>query len=213
MNAGEAKEFYLKRPPPSGPAWAAPVREEARARFAALGFPTTHDEDWKYTSVEPVAKVSFAPGAGAENGVNDAIGALGLDGAAGNRLVFVDGRFSPRLSRFARLPGGVIVGSLAAAMEERREFVAPLWARLTDQSAQSFGALNTALAEDGAFVYVPAGAIVEEPIRLLFIAGRRDEPTNAQTRSLIALGHGSQATVIESYAAVEGEPYWTNAVT
>src|ERR1043165_9417291 len=117
MNAGEAKEFYLKRPLPSGPVWAAPVREEARARFATLGFPTTHDEDWKYTSVEPVAKVAFAPGAGAEDGVNDAIAAVGLDGAAAHRLVFIDGRFSPRLSRFALLPGGVIPGSPAAGQE------------------------------------------------------------------------------------------------
>ena len=213
MNSAEAKEFYLKRPEPRGPAWGAPVRQEARARFGALGFPTTHDEDWKYTSVDPVVKLPFAPGAGAEDGVNDTITALGLDGAAANRLVFVDGRFSPRLSRLTRLPGGVIAGSLAAAMEERREFVAPLWAQLADQSAQSFVALNTALAADGAFVYVPGGATVEETIHLLFIAGPREEPSDAHTRTLIVLGRGSQATVIESYAGVDGEPYWTNCVT
>jgi Fe-S cluster assembly protein SufD len=213
MNAGEAKEFYLKRPAPSGPPWAAPVRQEGRARFAALGFPTTHDEDWKYTSVDPVVKVPFTPGTSGDDGVEDAIAALGLDGAAKNRLVFVDGRFSPRLSRVDRLSGGVFAGSLAAAMQERRELVEPFWARLADPRGESFVALNTALAVDGAFVHVPGGLIVEEPIQLLFIGGRRDEPIDAHTRALIALGRGSQATVIESYAGVEGEPYWTNAVT
>jgi len=213
MNAAEAKEFYLKRPEPRGPAWAAPVRQQGRARFGALGFPTTHDEDWKYTSVDPLVKLGFAPGGSADDGVDDAMAALGVDGTAANRLVFVDGRFSPGLSRLARLPGGVIVSSLAAAMEERREFVTLLWAQLAVVNAQSFVALNTALAEDGAFVYVPAGTLVDEPLHLLFLAGRRDEPTNAHTRALIALGRGSQATVIESYAGVAGEPYWTNGVT
>ncbi len=213
MNASEAKEFYLKRPAPSGPAWAARVRQEGRARFDALGFPTTRDEDWKYTSVDPVVKVPFTPGAGSDEGVDDAIAALGLDRLAGNRLVFVDGRFSARLSRLARLPDGVIASSLAAAMEERREIVAPLWAQLADQRAERFVALNTALAADGAFLYVPAGVMVEEPIHVLFIAGRRGEPTDAHARALIALGRGGRATVIESYAGVDGEPYWTNGVT
>jgi Fe-S cluster assembly protein SufD len=213
MNAAEAKELYLKRPAPRGPAWAARVRDEGRACFGALGFPTTHDEDWKYTSVDPLVKIAFAEGAPADEGVDDAIAALGPDGTAANRLVFIDGRFSPRLSRLDRLPAGVSAGSLAAAMEERRQWVEPLWAQLADVNAQSFVALNTALAADGAFLYVPAGAIVAEPVHLLFIAGRRDEATNAHTRALIVLGRGSQATVIESYAGIDGEPYWTNGVT
>jgi len=39
------------------------VRKAAIARFAELGFPTTRDEEWKYTSVTPITRVPFQPAA------------------------------------------------------------------------------------------------------------------------------------------------------
>ncbi|HTM09674.1 MAG TPA: Fe-S cluster assembly protein SufD [Verrucomicrobiae bacterium] len=213
MNAEEAKEFYLKAVSRRGPDWASGVRQAARERFAEVGFPTTHDEEWKYTSVEPIVKTAFAPGRAADDGVNEAIAALGLDSLAGNRLVFVDGRFSQRLSRTEHLARGVIAGSLAAAMTAQRSLVEPHWTRVSDGRAPAFAALNTTLAEDGAFVYIPAGAVVTMPFHLMFIAGRRDEATVSHPRVLIVLERGSQATVIETYAGLDGDPYWTNGVT
>ena len=47
---------------PAAPAWLQPLRESAFRRFAELGFPTTHDEDWRFTNVAPIARTSFAPG-------------------------------------------------------------------------------------------------------------------------------------------------------
>ena len=213
MNAAEAKEFYLKRTPPRGPDWLQPVRTAARERFAALGFPTTHDEEWKYTSVEPIVKTPFAPGACRDDGAADAIARFGLDTLAENRLVFIDGRFFPRLSRVEGLSAAVIAGSLAAAMSKQRKFIEPHWTHYADYRTQAFVALNTALAEDGAFVYVPASAQLAAPIHLLFIAGARDEAADGHPRSLIVLERGAQATIIESYAGIDGEPYWTNGVT
>src|SRR5215216_889778 len=46
------------------PAWLKPIREAAIARFKELGFPTTRDENWKYTSLDPIATRNFAPGSG-----------------------------------------------------------------------------------------------------------------------------------------------------
>ena len=44
------------------PAWVQPLREAAIARFAELGFPTTHDEEWRFTNVAPIARTTFVPG-------------------------------------------------------------------------------------------------------------------------------------------------------
>ncbi|HKA32057.1 MAG TPA: Fe-S cluster assembly protein SufD [Candidatus Binatia bacterium] len=212
MNAAEAKQYYLKRAPVPGPEWTGPVRKQALERFAALGFPTTHDEEWKYTSVEPLEKIPFAPGLSHDDGVERRVVDLGLEELAPNRLAVINGRFSHRLARLRALPKGVVAMSFAEAMSGHRDLVERHWARYADYRDQAFGALNTALAEDGVFVYVPAGAELP-PLQLLFIASAADEPTVSHPRSLIVLERGSRATVIETYFGMKDDVYWTNGVT
>jgi Fe-S cluster assembly protein SufD len=38
------------------------LREAAFRRFSELGFPTTHDEEWRFTNVAPIARTSFRAG-------------------------------------------------------------------------------------------------------------------------------------------------------
>jgi len=139
MNASEAKEFYLNSPIPHAADWTGPVRRQALERFAALGFPTTRDEEWKYTSVEPLVKTPFAPGLGRDEGVERRIADFGLEDLALNRLVVVDGRFSHRLARLRGLPKSVVAMSLAEAMREHRDLVERHWARHADYRDQQIG--------------------------------------------------------------------------
>jgi len=81
-----------------------------------------------------------------------------------------------------------------------------------DYRDQAFTALNTSLVGDGAFVYIPPGKTVEKPIHLLFVS-TAEEPTVSHPRVLIVAGEGSVATVIESYASIGEDVYFTNAVT
>src|ERR1035438_7241043 len=41
------------------PKWLPPVRKAGLASFAEQGFPTLHDEDWRFTNVAPIAKLNF----------------------------------------------------------------------------------------------------------------------------------------------------------
>ncbi len=219
MNAEQAKDFYLARiagrereNPRAGESWTREARRAAGARFAALGFPTTRDEEWRYTSVEPIVKVPFAPADGGDDaGLLDRIEALEV--AAANRLVFINGRFSAGLSRSGNLPAGAITRGLAAAMSDCRNKVEPYWARCADYPEQSFVALNTALADDGAFLFVPAGAVIDAPVHLMFISAAANDAIAAHPRSLIVLERGSRATVVESYLSFDDAVYFTNAVT
>src|SRR3712207_58107 len=43
------------------PSWLRRLREEAIERFEQRGFPTTDEEDWKYTNVAPIARQTFTP--------------------------------------------------------------------------------------------------------------------------------------------------------
>ena len=45
---------------PAQPRWVAQARESAMAQFERLGFPTTKIEQWRFTSVAPIAERTFA---------------------------------------------------------------------------------------------------------------------------------------------------------
>jgi Fe-S cluster assembly protein SufD len=50
------KEFTSQKP---ATAWVQKLRDNAFARFSDAGFPTTHDEEWRFTNVAPIARTSF----------------------------------------------------------------------------------------------------------------------------------------------------------
>ena len=196
------------------PAWLLPVRQAAIDRFRKHGFPTTHDEDWHFTSVAPIAGADFVPVAAGGGDVRAAdLEAFSFGQTEWTQLVFVNGRYAPELSSKGTLPRGVEVRSLADAL---RDDVPMLRERLTSLAALDHGAfvaLNTALFVDGAFVSIPADTIVEYPIHLLFVTDGDAASTASHPRNLIVAGRNAQATVVESYAAVGDPMYFTNPVT
>jgi Fe-S cluster assembly protein SufD len=195
------------------PAWLVARRQEAFDRFAAAGFPTTRQEDWKYTSVAPIARQPYHLVDAAGTMSAAAIAPFSFGERGWSQLVFVDGHFAPALSSLAGLPDGVRVASLAEALAADGALVEEHLGRHADDAASGFTALNTALLHDGALVHVPAGKIVDAPIHLLFVSTARDPLAATHPRVLVVLGRASAATVVESYVALGDAPYLTNAVS
>ena len=192
--------------------WLAQARSAALERFAQRGFPTIRDEEWKYTSVAAIEKHAFLalPGGGGNAAAAAAlVQNLALNDGSGPLLVFHNGRHAPALSAPGRLPAGVTLGSLADALEQTPDALAPY---LGDSERQTvFGALNSAFMADGAYLHLARGTVLEQPVHLLFItteAGAAISP-----RNLIVAEAGAQATVIEHYAGPDGMVYFTNVVT
>ena len=186
-----------------------PLRQAAFARFNQLGLPTTQDEDWKYTSLAPLAQLRFEPAA---RGPLPEVGRWTL-GDSAIQLVFVDGRHRPELSSLRKTPVGPYVGSLAAALADRPELVRRELGRHAGYERDALTALNTAFIEDGAFIHLPAGAVVQEPIHLLFVTTSSGKTTASQPRNLFIAGAGSQATIVETHAGPGEQACFTNAVT
>jgi len=198
-----------------GPSWLREQRRRAIGRFAERGLPTTRDEEWKYTSLAPLASMPLdltADGA-SEAPTEEALAPFLLGPASWNRLVFVNGRYVAKLSTVRSLPAGGHVGSLAEALITDAEAVRPYLATGAEQCGDAFGALNAAFWTDGAFVRVPAAMSLEEPIQLLFLATAREAPHAEHPRSLIVLERGSRLALVESYVALGASAYLTNAVT
>jgi len=195
--------------------WLGDLRKVAIEQFARLGFPTIKHEEWKYTNLAPLARTPFRPA-----GVHDGPGIVGeklkpvtFGMLRCTQLVFVNGRHASRLSWHRPLPAGVRATGLAEILRDDPMVVEPHLGRHARSDDQTFTALNTAFIEDGAFVQVPKGTVLEEPIHLLFLSTPSAEPTVSHPRNLVVLGPASQATIIESYASLEDGSYFTNAVT
>ena len=192
--------------------WLAQLRNNALERFAQQGYPTARDEEWKYTSLAALEKRAFSSITGDGNDGTAAAAlcdSLVLDVKTGHLLVFVNGRHAPALSQIGKLPSGVTLGSIAEALERTPEKLEPY---LSDVGSQTvFGALNTAFMADGAWLHVPRGVAIDEPVHLLFLttaAGAGIHP-----RNVIVAEEGAQATVIEHYAGIEDAAYFNNPVT
>jgi len=197
------------------PSWLFPLRKAGIARFAELGFPTTRHEDWRFTNVAPIAKLPFKPvfDAGAEDVSAAALGELTFAKVRGPRLVFVNGRFASGLSTLSSLPKGVKAGSLAATLVSESALLEKHLGRYVRTEDHAFAALNTAFFLDGAFIQVPEGVVVPEPIQLVFVSTVKEAGATTHPRNLIIAEKQSQLTVVEFYVRTVDAPYFTNAVT
>ncbi|MGD0345260.1 MAG: Fe-S cluster assembly protein SufD [Terracidiphilus sp.] len=200
------------------PVWLQQLREDGWARFSAKGFPSTHDEDWRFTNLAPLAKTPFRRAAKGEFAVSAAqLEAYRVPGAA-CQLVFVNGHFAPGLSDLGNLPEGLLVCSLAKAIDCGREGCAPEGieqhlGRYADMSRDVFTALNTALWEDGAYLRVHRGVALEQPIHLLYVSAGAGSEIATHPRTLIIAEDASQAAIIEDYVSLGTEAAFSNAVT
>jgi len=208
-------EAFEKAAAAGAPSWLRSLRQEGIARFGELGFPSTKLEDWKYTNVAPLAKIAFRPvWAYHTNGLRtEMIERSTLSTGPGPRLVIVDGHYVPELSALQPLPPGVEVGGLAAAIASHPAIVEAHLGRCARRDENGFVALNTAFVTDGAFVRIPPGTVLCEPIHLIFVSSARREPTVTYPRSLIVAEDGAQATIVETYVGLGGTAHFTNAVT
>ncbi|MBI4166697.1 MAG: Fe-S cluster assembly protein SufD [Acidobacteria bacterium] len=198
----------------AGPGWLAEVRRAAIHRFAELGFPTTKDEEWKYTNVAPIAQVPFQPVAAASaTATAESLAWSCFFELDCPRLVFVNGHYSPGISFLAGLPKGVTATRLAKAVSAGTPALEQHLARYADLQNSAFTALNTALMQDGGFIEIPRGAVVEKPIYLLYVSTGDGGPTISSPRTLILAGRECQATVIEGHIGFGEGTYFSNAVT
>ena len=200
------------------PVWLRQLREEAWTRFSAKGFPTTHDEDWRFTNLAKLAKTPFRRAA-KTNAAHLAkeIEAHRLAGAA-CQLVFVNGHFAPELSETQNLPKGLELCALSRAFECGQETCAPggieqHLGRYADARRDAFAALNTALWEDGAYLRIRRGAAIEHPVHLLYISAGAGEQIMTHPRTLVVAEEHSQASVVEDYVSIGEETAFSNAVT
>jgi Fe-S cluster assembly protein SufD len=168
-------------------------RRQALKRYESLGIPASRWEAWRFTDINALAQTSFSRSG------NVPIEAALLPKLEGHchRLVFVNGRFVPSLSRLDAFPAKAMMASLGQALLTHPELVEAHLDCLPGLEEHPFVALNSAFWEDGAFVYLPKGVVLDYPLHLICYASGAD--TVNYPRVLIILEEASQATIVEDF--------------
>ena len=197
------------------PQWLAALRQAGIASFAKQGFPTLRDEDWRFTNVSPIEKLDFQL---ARQPVVNGAETTALDNSifaalTGHRLVFVNGFFSAKLSSIKPVADGVRIENLATALAKDSALIEKHLGKHAHAAGNSFAALNQALFTDGAFIFVPQGVAVAEPVQLIYISSAKNNGETILPRNLVIAEANSKLTVVESYISTLNAAYFTNAVT
>ena len=195
------------------PAGAQSIRRAAFERFATLGFPTTKNEDWHFTSVAPIAEQEFTLVTAKSGDVKRSdLDRFVFGTSDWYTMVFVNGRFTPELSDLEKLPAGVKIRDLATAWDKATASVDRI-GRLASYDNSAFTALNTAFMYDGAVIEIAKETDVERPIHLLYVTDATAAKTMMHPRNLVVVGRHARATLIESYVSTSDAMYLVNAVT
>ena len=189
------------------PQWLRAARRQGLDRFARLGFPSRRSEDWRYLDLQPLERQPLLPGAAPQTQPPAMLDELRLPtGRSQAWFVLVDGRALAGHPRRMALPPGVWCGPMSVALMERPDLVRALLESC--ERDHPFASLNAAFFASGFVLDVAPGVVIDRPIEFLHLA--TDAGASLHTRSLVNLGAGSRATVIETYAG--GGKYWRNDV-
>ncbi len=193
------------------PRWLREQRTAAFARYVEKGLPSPRDESWRHTPTAPLVRTHFEPADPSARPDPEAL-ALVPGGRSAARLVFVNGRFAPGLSR-SDAGGAVRVASLREVLSSDPSALEPWLGRVVRDRAGVFADLNAAFCDDGALVRIAPGALVEQPVHLVHVAAPDGRPSVSYARALVLAGRGSESQLVESFAGPSGRPYLVNALS
>ena len=201
-----------------GPAELQSVREWSIRAFEDAGFPNHKDEEFKYLSLRALEEGNFKPAYGATVDRHE-VELTRIGSVDAITVAFINGQHAPELASYLALPNGVFVGSLEDGfaiypdvIKKHLTKIASLDGRLGTTNDERFVHLSNAYLGDGAFIYVPKGVAVEQPIHILNLTRADHGPLLSSPRALIVLEERSEAKVIESYVGLDGV-YFSNVVT
>ena len=192
------------------PAWLRERRDQASRRFAEVGFPTTRQEDWRFTNVAPIADAKFPLAGGTFAKASSLVAGVKLPGAL--TLAIVNGQFAAGLSDLSAMPKGVRIAGLRDGARDGADGLEQHLGKVFNMDAHPFAALNTSHLDDGVAIFIAGGAVVETPIHIVTVTGGDDQPVTAHPRVLVVAGANSQARIAQTFIGAPDSAYFNNAV-
>ena len=143
------------------------VREKAWKRLQDIGLPTKEKETYRYVPLRKYYQCDLTL-ASKDNELSS-LDSKVLPECKNSCIVFVNGSFSPDLSSLSALPDGVDVLPLEEAFGRYSALLQGSMKSLLKTETDGFVLANLSMLNDGVFVYVPPGTIVEAPLQVLHV--------------------------------------------
>lgn len=189
------------------------VRTLAIKNFENKGFPTKKEEAWKYTSLNSILKNDFTVFPKKENAIEFAdVKKYFLHEIDTYKVVFIDGIFSSFLSSTTH--DGIDVCLMSSALNKPKyKMVVDNYFNKIASKDESLTTLNTAFANEGAYVNIPKSTVVRKPIEILYFSTGNEAALMTQPRNLVIVGENSHVQIIERHQNLGNNPVLTNSVT
>ncbi|WP_035669128.1 Fe-S cluster assembly protein SufD [Flavobacterium sp. 83] len=189
------------------------VRTAAIKNFENKGFPTKKDEAWKYTSLNAILKNDFTVFPKQENAVEfNHVKKYFLHEIDTYKVVFIDGVFSSHLSSTTH--DGIDVCLMSSALTKPKyKMVIDTYFNQIANKEESLTSLNTAFANEGAYIHIPKSKVADKPIEIMYFSTGNEAALLVQPRNLVIVGENSHVQIIERHQSLNENPVLTNSVT
>ncbi len=189
------------------------IRTSAIKNFENKGFPTKKEEAWKYTSLNSVLKNDFSVFPKRENSIEfKDVKKFFLHEIDTYKLVFVDGKFSSFLSSTTH--EGIDVCLLSSVLTKPKyKMVLDTYFNQIASKDESLTTLNTAFAQEGAYINIPKSKVADKPIEIIHFSTGEESALMVQPRNLIIVGENAHVQIIERHQSLNSNPVLTNSVT
>lgn len=189
------------------------VRTSAIKNFENKGFPTKKEEAWKYTSLNTILKNDFSVFPKNENALEFAeVKKYFIHEIDTYKVVFIDGVFSSFLSSTTH--DGIDVCLMSSALNKPKyKMVIDNYFNKIANKDESLTSLNTAFANEGAYINIPKSKVVDKPIEIMYFSTGNEAALLVQPRNLIIVGENSHVQIIERHQSLNENPVLTNSVT
>ncbi len=188
------------------------IKQKAVDFIAKNELPNKKHENWRKTNITPLLKHNFRKAEQKKLSESE-FKKYRLVGQKANIIVFFNGYFVPEFSTIIDSKDVFIMSDMATAKNKYPEYFNKYFNKTNPQNENVFSAMNTAFAENGAFLVIKNNSLVENPIHIYNIEDGNGNKTASLLRNLIIAEKGSKAQIIESHHTSTGDHVFTNAVT
>lgn len=186
-------------------------RKRAWEQFQLLGIPDRKAELFRYIKLHLLFSKSYQKSL-AKTIVKELFSSYILPECTDSYLLFINGHFQPALSSFSQLPSSLVISTLKEAARPYGAFLNNQWTQFLKEEKDPFAALNSALYEDGAFLYLPPKTVLQTPIQILHLVDT-EQIMWMSPRLQIFMGAFSEASIISHSVHLTSEAGCYNGVT